>query len=215
MPDCDEADALLTEALGSRGFGVAPDFLPEAAWRPLAREARGLHARGRFRHAGVGRGASFRVAPEIRNDAVLWIDPSSPTRLQRRWLERVERLRLALNRSLYLGVFGYEAHLARFAPGARYQTHLDRFSDASHRVVSLVLYLNEDWSAEEGGALRLYLGEADAPPWQDVEPRGGTLVAFLSGERPHAVLPARRERLSLVGWLTTRAAGDQRMRAPR
>jgi SM-20-related protein len=197
-------DAALTESLRERGFGVVPDFLAEDEWRALARQARARHGCGGFRHAGVGRGTSFRVAPEVRDDTVSWIDSTAPSRLERRWLGRVERLRLDLNGWLWLGLFGYEGHWARFAPGARYHTHLDRFADASHRVISLVLYLNEDWQPEDGGALRLYLGNRDIEPWHDVVPRGGTLVAFLSGEVHHEVLPASRERWSLVGWLTAR-----------
>jgi SM-20-related protein len=199
-----EPDAALALALNVHGHGVVPDFLPEAEWRALAREARTLRARGAFRHAGIGRGASFRLAPEVRDDAVLWIDPEAPTRAQRRWLERVERLRRALNERLFLGLFGYEGHLACFRAGASYRTHLDRFADASHRIVSLVLYLNDAWDPDDGGALRLYQGAPDEAPWLDVAPRGGTLVAFLSGDLHHEVLPAARDRWSLVGWLTKR-----------
>jgi SM-20-related protein len=36
------------------------------------------------------------------------------------------------------------------------------------------------------------------------EPTGGCLVVFLSGEVPHEVLPATRERLSLTGWFRRR-----------
>ena len=64
-----------------------------------------------------------------------------------------------------------------------------------------MLYLNESWSAGDGGALRLHLPAGQ----QDVLPRAGTLVAFLSGRFEHEVLPARRERLSLTGWFTRRA----------
>ena len=38
----------------------------------------------------------------------------------------------------------------------------------------------------------------------DVVPSGGSLVVFLSGEVPHEVLPATRERLSLTGWFRRR-----------
>jgi SM-20-related protein len=38
----------------------------------------------------------------------------------------------------------------------------------------------------------------------DVVPAGGCLVVFLSGEVPHEVLPATRERLSLTGWFRRR-----------
>lgn len=203
-PDPGAPDEALARSLGERGFAVAPGFLLGDEWRALAREARRRHRRGAFRHAGVGRGASFRIAPEVRDDAVLWIDPAAPARAERHWLERVERLRCALNQRLLLGLFGYEGHWARFEPGARYLTHLDRFADASHRLVSLVLYLNEAWQPDEGGALRLYLGEPGSDPFTDVAPRGGTLAAFLSGEVHHEVLPATRERWSLTGWLTAR-----------
>lgn len=194
----------MAEQLQEHGFVVVPDFVPDAEWRALARDSRELYRRGEFRHAGVGRGPSFRIEPETRNDRVRWIDPGNATRQQARWLARVEALRLNLNERLFLGAFGLESHLALYPPGARYRTHLDRFADASHRIVSLILYLNEDWRPEDGGALRLYRGEPDRPPWHDVLPVGGTLAAFLSGEIQHGVLPATRERLSVVGWLTGR-----------
>jgi len=191
-------------ALGRNGFALADAFLPEAEIRGLADEARRGHRLGRFRHAGVGRGTTFRLRPEIRNDHVRWLDPGNPTRRERRYLAAMQSLRLDLNRELLLGLFGFEAHFAVYPPGARYRTHLDRFASASHRVVSAVLYLNEAWDAEDGGALRLYLGEPDVEPRIDFAPLGGRLVLFESGRFHHEVLPARRERYSLVGWFTTR-----------
>ncbi|MNI70310.1 hypothetical protein D3C73_1261160 [compost metagenome] len=68
-------------------------------------------------------------------------------------------------------------------------------------MVSAVVYLNESWLPEHGGQLRMYLDE-DAQ--YDVDPVGGCLVVFLSGEVPHEVLPANRERLSLTGWFRRR-----------
>jgi len=198
-----ESDERVASELAEAGFAVLPDYLPEASWRALGDEARRLRRGDAFRHAGVGRGASFRVAPEIRDDRVCWIDPARPTRRQAAWLARMESLRRVLNRRLYLGLFGFEAHLAVYPPGARYARHLDRFADARHRLVSVLLYLNADWQVEDGGALRLHL-EAPAAP-RDVLPLGGTLVAFLSGETPHEVLPAQRDRWSVVGWFTGRA----------
>ena len=38
----------------------------------------------------------------------------------------------------------------------------------------------------------------------DVAPTAGTLVVFLSGDVPHEVLAAGRERLSLTGWFRRR-----------
>jgi SM-20-related protein len=108
-----------------------------------------------------------------------------------------------------LGLFELEAHFAVYAPGAAYPTHVDRLRGDDARVLSVVLYLNADWRAADGGALRLYLEGTGRAPRVDVLPCGGTLVAFLSERFAHEVLPAWRERLSLAGWFRRRAMNRQ------
>jgi len=199
-----DPDARVAEGIRVHGWARVPGYAPPGDWQGLAAEARRMRDHGAFRHAGVGRGAGFRVRPEVRSDHVLWIDPDAATRRQRAWLSRMEALRRALNERLWLGLFTYEAHLAVYPPGAFYATHLDRFEGARHRLVTVILYLNEAWSESDGGALRVFLDAPDPPPFEEVRPEGGTLVAFLSGEHPHEVLPAHRERWSVVGWFTGR-----------
>jgi SM-20-related protein len=116
----------------------------------------------------------------------------------------MELLRQTLNRELTLGLFGFEAHLALYPPGARYRCHLDQFQDEGDRVLSTSLYLNRGWGVEDEGFLRIYLDEPESAPFEDVLPVGGTLVCFLSGRFHHEVLPSRRERLSATGWFTRR-----------
>src|SRR5690606_9351760 len=119
--------------------------------------------------------------------------------------EHLEPLRLAVNRSLYLGLYEYEGHVTVYPPGAHYARHIDQFQDAAHRKLSLILYLNDDdWSAGDGGELRLFLPGPAGEEIVDVRPEGGTLVAFLSHEIPHEVRETRRERYSLTGWFRTR-----------
>lgn len=197
-------DACVAQCLLRDGYAVVPDYVPGHQWRALARDARRLFAAGAFRPAGVGRGPSFRIDSAVRSDRVHWIDPLRATRPQAAWLERMEALRRVLNERLFLGLFGFEAHLSLYRAGERYRTHRDRFADASHRVVSVLLYLNEGWRSADGGHLRLYLEAADRAPWLDAAPRGGTVVAFLSGETHHEVLPSERERWSVAGWFTAR-----------
>ena len=115
-----------------------------------------------------------------------------------------DELRQALNQAFYLGLADYESHFAHYPPGAFYQKHLDRFRDDDRRTVSAVLYLNDDWQADQGGALRLY---PDGGEPLDVLPEAGTLVLFMSADLPHEVLPATRERLSLTGWFRRRGSG--------
>ena len=109
------------------------------------------------------------------------------------------------SRSLYLGLTEIESHFTIYPPGAFYRKHLDRFRGSEQRQVSSILYLNQGWSPEHGGQLRLYLDEANDATYLDIEPTGGTLVLFLSGRFWPAVLPATRPRMSLTGWFRTRA----------
>ncbi len=80
-----------------------------------------------------------------------------------------ETLRLAINRMLFVGLFEYEGRFTVYSQRAFFHRHRNRFCDAPQRVVSCILYLNENWN--ESGADGVY---------QDVVPQSGTLVTFLS-----------------------------------
>ncbi|MDD3447661.1 MAG: 2OG-Fe(II) oxygenase [Gammaproteobacteria bacterium] len=194
----------IAAALAGPGWCLAEAFLSPAETGALAAECRALREEGGFRHARIGVGASLRLRPEIRGDRVRWIDPAAPAPALRPYLERIERLRLALNETLWLGLFEFEGFFAVYPPGGFYARHLDNFEGARHRLVTCVLYLNGDWAPGDGGELRLYTDGEDPARRVDIEPRGGTLAAFLSERFPHEVLPARRDRLSLTGWLRLR-----------
>jgi SM-20-related protein len=180
---------------------VVPDFVPRAECARLARRGFALARAGALRPASIGRGDERQRRPEIRGDLVRWIDPGAATRGEARLLARIERLRRVLNERLQLGAFELELHWALYPPGAAYARHVDQPRGGRARVVSLVLYLNEAWTAADGGALRLH---CDGGP-VDVLPQGGALAAFRSEGLPHEVLAARRERLALTGWLRRRA----------
>ena len=104
-----------------------------------------------------------------------------------------------MNRRLFLGIDEVEAHYAAYPVGAFYARHRDRFRDSDARVVSVVTYLNPDWSDKDGGALRIVLDDGDI----DIVPDTGSIV-FLS-ELEHEVLPAARERFSIAAWMRRRA----------
>jgi len=208
LNDCAVPEAAIetiVDALNGPGWCVIPDFMNPDVWEPMAAEALALHDDGGFRHAGVGRGESFQIRPGIRNDRVRWVDPLAPTQIQQDYLVRIEKLRLAINCDLMLGLFGFEGHFALYPEGSFYRRHLDRFANASHRTVTCIAYLNEDWQPEEGGSLRIYMPDAKgAETHVDIMPQGGSAVIFLSGEFEHEVLPAHRPRLSLTGWYLQR-----------
>ena len=189
------------DALAGEGWCVLEDLLPEDATAALARECAALHAAGELAAARIGR---EKVASELRGDHTRWFDMAAPTAAQRPYVEALEALRIALNRALMLGVVENEAHYAVYPPGARYARHLDQPRQLEARVVSVVYYLNADWRAEDGGALRLYLDDGSH---RDVLPQAGRMVLFLSSRFEHEVLPATRERMSIACWMRRREPG--------
>jgi SM-20-related protein len=192
------------DRLTDRGWAVEASFLPSNEVNELGVECTTLWERGEFRRASVGRGPSLRLDPAVRNDWVRWVDPTRPTPAQKRYLNRMEALRLALNQALYLGLLHFEAHLSLYPRGSYYRAHLDRFKDAPHRALSCVLYLNDTWRPGDGGQLRLYVGGDKTGAYEDILPHGGTLVLFFSERFYHEVLPPARERFSITGWFGKR-----------
>jgi SM-20-related protein len=196
----------IAEALAAQGWSVAAQFVPADIVRALGEEVSTLLDAGALRPAGVGAGKGARVEPTVRGDRIFWLDPVTATPVQRECLEALEALRQTLNRELQLGAFDFEGHFAVYPPGASYRKHRDRPAGSQARVVSCILYLNDEWRAEHGGQLRLYLDESGEGNHCDVFPQGGTLVSFLSQRFWHEVLPAARWRLSLAGWFRQRAS---------
>jgi SM-20-related protein len=193
------SDALI-EGLAAFGHALVRDALPGNVVAGLRRRARALDRAGAFAQAGVGRAGARAPRSDIRGDRIAWLDDAPDDDAERALAAWLEALRLRCNRDLLLGLVDVEAHYAIYPAGARYARHRDRFRDDDARVLSCVLYLNDAWSDDDGGALRLYTAEGAV----DVAPAGGTFVAFLSADFDHEVLPARRERLSLTGWFRRR-----------
>lgn len=190
----------IIDELAARGWARLDDFLPLPLTHELAAECRSRAQTGALSPAGVGRGQALAVREGIRGDSIQWLEAGQDAACDR-YLAAMDELRQALNRAFYLGLEDYESHFALYPPGAFYRKHVDRFRDDDRRSVSAVFYLNDDWRAEQGGALRLYPRDGGE---LDVLPAAGTLVLFMSAELPHEVLPATRERLSLTGWFRRR-----------
>jgi len=187
--------------LGLDGISVRDQFLTTSQIRALADCARLRRARGDFEAARIGSDRSLQRREDIRGDSTCWITPPLwPA--EQALLGELERLRLELNRESLLGLFELELHYAWYPPGAGYARHVDQPQGHVQRRVSLVLYLNEDWTPEAGGELRIF-DAADGH--RDIAPVAGRLVCFLTPGREHAVLPTQRDRLSISGWFRARA----------
>lgn len=192
----------ISSEIYQNSYVIVDDFVDSDFRKALLKEQTELLEKGMFRNAAVGKGDQKQVRTEIRSDEVLWMDSDNLSPLQASYWERIDQIRQVLNQRCFLGLRSFEGHFARYPIGSFYKRHLDQFHAVPHRVVTVILYLNNSWSKEDEGALRMYFPQEDGTEHvQDVLPLGGRLVVFLSGEIPHEVLPTKKERISITGWL--------------
>jgi SM-20-related protein len=188
-------------ALTAAGIWVEDGFLAPAARQALQECAQLRRRRGDFDAARIG-GVQPQRRADIRGDSTCWIiEPLLPPEAV--LLGRLERLRLDLNRGCVLGLFDVELHYAWYPPGAGYARHVDQPRGSTQRQVSLVLYLNEDWTPAAGGELRIFDAHGGH---RDIAPLAGRLVCFLTPGREHEVRETRQDRLSVSGWFRARGS---------
>lgn len=195
-----EPFARIADDLTRCGWSVQEQALPVPLSASLAAECLRLWNDADLTPAAIGPAGEELIMPSVRGDYTRWLDQCPPTLASAAFLEVMEGLRSSLNRSLYLGLDSFETHFALYPPGAGYRKHLDRFQGNPLRTVSVVAYLNQNWQPGDGGELRLHLPEGT----HDVAPRAGSLAVFLSDRIVHEVLPAQKQRASLVGWFRRR-----------
>lgn len=85
--------------------------------------------------------------------------------------------------------------------GARFARHIDNTTGDGRRLTVLV-YLNPDWTHEMGGALRLFpvTGSSERHKAIDIYPEAGRLAMFYSAEVAHEVLPTFGQRHAITLW---------------
>ena len=193
------------------GYCVIENALPPEVAEQLLLKSQSLSPES-YIAAGIGRASEHTENSEIRRDDVVWLDESDEDIA--RWTEFMDLLRAYLNRRLFLGLFSFESHLAKYASGAFYKKHKDAFHGQSNRILSVVTYLNKEWPKDCGGELVLY-DESTDQELKRVSPNLGTMVIFLSEEVPHEVRPAKCERLSVAGWFRLNATTKTTLDPPR
>lgn len=187
--------------MGNTGICVCPNFLSPRLLTRTADDLDAIRARGEFRPAGVGQGTERQFAKRVRTDYTYWLNREVTNAPQAHLWRRIDLLKAALNRELFLGLTDFEGHYAAYSEGGFYERHRDSFHGDSARMVSVVLYLNRDWKPADGGRLRIFSKDQTGEESHiDVDPVGGTMVCFLSNESEHEVLLNNRPRFSLAGW---------------
>ena len=204
-PTLENPTETIINHLADHGYAVIENFLPGQEIKALSHHAKSLRKNGEMHKAATGLSKQSTNNSILRGDFIHWVEASQACKIEQIYLGAMSSLQQAINQSFFLGLFELESHFAIYPPGAGYQKHLDQFIGRNERKISCILYLNEDWTKDDGGALRMYLDQKDENNYIDITPQGGTLVVFLSEEFLHEVQPAKRERISLTGWFRTRS----------
>ncbi len=209
--DIEKLSTAIAGDLRTHGFSIQPHALPRAWVQELFQTVSELNPQ-RFKAAGVGRADQHLTDETIRKDQIVWIEGREGA--QGNWLSFAAGLQRELNRQLLLGLFSFESHFAHYAPGAFYKTHVDAFKGQANRVLSVVLYLNPEWSDADGGEMVLYSDTVPTKELCRVTPIAGTLAVFLSEDFPHEVKPSKRDRYSIAGWYRVNGSSVNRVDPP-
>jgi SM-20-related protein len=192
----------IVDGLAEKGYAVADSFLSQAEVDAILATAEFKHGIDQFKKAGIGKNQGLQINEAIRGDYIHWLDKNTAAAPAKVYLDRLHELIQYINRTLFLSLKDYEVHMTIYPIGSFYKRHLDQFKKDDHRKLSVICYLNNDWTTAHGGDLRMYLpGET-----LDFLPIAGRLVCFRSDQIEHEVLPATRERLSLTGWILDQVA---------
>ena len=141
--------------LEHQGWSVQEDFFSLELIQQLKETLTSFHQQGILKQAGIGRKNSLHVEQSIRSDEISWFDENNLNESQKKFLNIAKQLQEEINQRFYLGLFELEVHFALYAADAFYKRHLDQHKNQDTRVITLITYLNENWSADDGGELQL------------------------------------------------------------
>lgn len=168
--------------------GAAPRHRPTLAWQTFGCSGRAKNANFNHSHASS-------LTPGIREltemlagiaDAVNSVAPSCEGLPADQLLPE-----LRINLLTFLSVH---------EPGIQYVQHIDApMQQKNARCLTVLAYVNPEWSQGDGGELRVFYG-GDNPP-TDYAPLAGRVILFKSRDVFHSVQPAVFRRCAVQIWL--------------
>ena len=202
---CAEADAFvasarLVDGLLARGYVVVEDVLDAGAARAARQEAESCDERLK---------PTLQALTGTRSDRVGWFGPTDLAANGCPTLARLARLQRGVAAAINSDGRWREtltvpasSMLSCYGAGASYRKHTDNSRGAdgvcgNAWALTCICYLNPDWAAEDGGALRIY---DESGGTVEISPAAGRVVVFDSFLE-HEVLAARRDRYALTFWI--------------
>ena len=147
--------------------------------------------------AAIGSTGDSKVINEIRGDYTYWLDKSRDER-DLQLFDVLDEVKSMINRFCFLSLSDYEFHLALYPEGSFYKKHLDQFKGRNNRMISMIIYLNENWRDGDGGELKIYPEEKEE---NIIAPLENRCILFRSDVLYHEVLPTNKPRKSVTGWM--------------
>lgn len=190
----------LSEQILQNDFGVVQHLFSENMLKSMKDFCLLQYRQGEFEKAKVGKGIEKQRITEIRNDYILWLSDYKDQEIVTRFLSEIYQLMEYFSNFFRISLNRYEGHYAIYPPGSFYKKHLDQFSDTSNRLISCVVYLNDDWDEKDGGQLRIYHKE-NGSEFTDIFPAFGKIVCFRSDCVEHEVIKTSAKRFSITGWM--------------
>ncbi len=177
--------------------GISEHFLSDELANHLKENLLSLNHNNLLLTAGTGNAEKLTHNTLVRSDVIYWLDKKHNNPHENAFFVQIEAFIDYLNTSCYAGITGYEFHYTLYEAGSFYSKHIDQFKDNSSRQFSMISYLNNNWSAKDGGELLIHQLNNN----QKISPTQGKTVFFKSNELEHEVLVTQERRMSVTGWL--------------
>lgn len=187
--------------LAENNYVVFDSFLPDELLNSLERKFIINENKQLFEPAKIGSADVEKRITEIRSDYTYWLDRDRDSEIGP-FFELIDELMYYCGEVLFLSLQGFEFHFARYPIGGFYKAHLDQFDSRSNRMLSMVIYLNKEWTSGDGGELCLI-----EPCVKTIEPIYNRAILFRSDTVLHEVLTSNKPRRSITGWILKRPSG--------
>ena len=187
----------LIDSFIANKIGIADGFLSTALAAHLKNNLAELYKDKQLQQAGTGNHLQVAHNTLFRSDVIYWLDREHNNKHENDFFDLMDCFVNYLNSTCYTGITGYEFHYTLYEKGSFYKRHLDQFKNDGSRQFSMIMYLNVDWQAIDGGELCIYQGTHS----ENISPQNGKSVFFKSSELEHEVLLTNKARMSITGWL--------------
>jgi SM-20-related protein len=188
----------LIESFIENKVGITDNFLGALLASNLKTNLTAYYQEKLLLSAGTGNRILVTQDKLLRSDKIYWLDRMHDNVHENEFFDLMDQFITYLNDTCYTGITGCEFHYTLYEEGSFYKKHIDQFRNDESRKYSMVMYLNDGWTASDGGELRIHHSDSRQ---QNISPDSGKSVFFKSSELEHEVLVTNKPRMSITGWL--------------